>query len=218
MLSEVDLKVPAAISWLPKAVQEILGSKTTLGQAIVAAARQATQGEGFGDQHLVKLADLNNAVRMRSSSPRFDLFSDTSRQRSPLPPSRPKPILEPPVTTSAAPTRHYAIHTPGITTPVSEEAGGAATPAPADFHIGNAADLRVPSTGTLRSKGEASSIASTVLRKRAEVARKRAEAAALQLAAEEAELLALEASSQASRSVRREVTPGPNESLNDNSP
>ena len=148
---------------------------------------------------------------MRSSSPRFDLFSDSSRQRSPLPPSRPKPILEPPVPSSAAQTRHYAIHTPGITTPVREEAGGAATPAPADFHIGNAADLRVPSTGTLRpeSRGQASSIASTVLRKRAEVARKRAEAAALQLAAEEAELLALEASSQASRSIRREPTPGP---------
>ena len=87
VITAVDLEVPAAITWLPKAVQQILGSKTSLGQAIVAAARQATQGGGFGDQHLVRLADLNNAVRMRSSSPRFDLFSDSSRQRSPLPPS-----------------------------------------------------------------------------------------------------------------------------------
>ena len=206
IMAEVALRVPPAISWLPHAVQGILASKVSLGQAIIEAARQTgNDASRFGDAHLVQLANLNEAVRQRSSSPRVDIFAEAARPQRRSPVSRPKPIIEPPV-----PAQHFSISSG----PMSEDE---VVPAPAGFLVGaqddanakDAGEVRVPSTGTLDSR----STSSVVLRRRAEVARRRAaaaaastaaaaalaEQAALELAAEEAELIADEASSRRSQ-------------------
>ena len=52
ILAEVSLNVPPAISWLPHAVQNMLSSKISLGQAIVAAAKQTSSSAShFNDAH-----------------------------------------------------------------------------------------------------------------------------------------------------------------------
>ena len=167
------MRVPPAISWLPHAVQGILASKVSLGQAIIEAARQTgNDASRFGDAHLVQLANLNEAVRQRSSSPRVDIFAEAARPQRRSPVSRPKPIIEPPV-----PAQHFSISSG----PMSEDE---VVPAPAGFLVGaqddanakDAGEVRVPSTGTLDSR----STSSVVLRRRAEVARRRAAAAPLQ--------------------------------------
>ena len=169
ILAEVALNVPPAISWLPHAVQSILSTKVSLGQAIIAAARQTgNDAARFGDAHLVTLANLNETVRQRSSSPRIDLFAREARPSRRSPMSRPKPILEPAVPTSLNMTQHFQIDTPGA---ISEDE---VVPAPAGFFVGSAQDavakdagnIRVPSTGTLDSRASTSSV---VLRRRAEV-------------------------------------------------
>ena len=210
ILAEVALNVPPAIQWLPHAVQNMLSTKVSLGQAIIAAAKQTgSTPSRFGDAHLVELASLNEVVRQRSSSPRVNLVAEAARPRR-SPQSQPKPILEPLVPKSKGSAEQLHMN-PGSNSEDGDNlafdgiADRAATPAPAGYFIGSAKDncsasqeapdgdnIRVPSTGTLDSRASTSS---AFLRKRAEVARKRAEHAALALAAEEAELLADEASS-----------------------
>ena len=70
ILAEVALRVPPAVSWLPQAVQRIEAAKVTLGTAIMEAASQTEAPTRFDDCDLVQLANLNEAVRAMSSSPR----------------------------------------------------------------------------------------------------------------------------------------------------
>ena len=103
ILTEVALRVPPAISWLPQAVQKILAAKVTLGQAIMEAASQSGAPTQFNLGHLVQLADLNEAVRARSSSPdRSGSSRGTPRTRSSQPNANIRPKVEPPVPTYAA--------------------------------------------------------------------------------------------------------------------
>ena len=212
ILAEVALNVPPAIQWLPHAIQRILATKVSLGQAIIAAARQTGSSGSYGDAHLVELANLNEVVRRRSSSPRVDLFSPAARPR--LPQSRPKPIVEPPILDPDPLLR--TAPAPDENSDAYDGALGAATPAPAHFFIGDsgsdelalARNLRVPSTSSHQSR--TSHTSSAVLRRRAEVARRRAEVAALELAAEEAELQAAEASSRQTSRASRSAKSGAN--------
>ena len=130
ILAEVALNVPPAIQWLPHAVQNMLSTKVSLGQAIIAAAKQTgSTPSRFGDAHLVELANLNEVVRQRSSSPRVNLVAEAARPRR-SPQSWTKPILEPRV-----PEQFHM--NPGSNSEDGDNlafdgiAGRAATPAPA---------------------------------------------------------------------------------------
>ena len=66
-LAEVALRVSPTISWMPQAIQNILGSKVTLGQATREAAAKAAERPGHvDDQRLIQIRNLASHVRARS--------------------------------------------------------------------------------------------------------------------------------------------------------